>query len=274
MSFKEFFVLHSSEVTFSVLIKKSRQKPIEIETAFFIPLEIPRVAHWIISFMLHISIITSPTNWYLYNELVEIFLKLSMKTVQVHLIIWTFLVLIDVHEFCFTSTPFKHHPIRPSQIPGERVQATRHEPNAVNESQLFDDLLCLTQRGLIFIYGKVDIEADVLFLILSNDASGSGIELVSQFPAEHVCHNHSHTKGCTFDEQHPCIFLCGGSDPSPFRSMVQSIADSCGTPSPYRTLSPLFWHQGFHWVLGKHMVESLSLRLNVISKDSMQSLPQ
>ena len=32
---------------------------------FFIPLGIPRVAHWIISFMLHISLITSPTNWYL-----------------------------------------------------------------------------------------------------------------------------------------------------------------------------------------------------------------
>ena len=31
---------------------------------FFIPLGIPRVAHWIISFMLHIS---SPTNWYLYR---------------------------------------------------------------------------------------------------------------------------------------------------------------------------------------------------------------
>ena len=29
---------------------------------FFIPLGIPRVAHWIISFLLHISAITSPTN--------------------------------------------------------------------------------------------------------------------------------------------------------------------------------------------------------------------
>ena len=33
--FKRFFVLHSSEVIFSFLIKKSRKKAIEIETAFF-----------------------------------------------------------------------------------------------------------------------------------------------------------------------------------------------------------------------------------------------
>ena len=33
--FKRFFVLHSSEIIFSFLIKKSRQKAIEIETAFF-----------------------------------------------------------------------------------------------------------------------------------------------------------------------------------------------------------------------------------------------
>ena len=63
--FKRFFVLHSLEVIFSFLIKTSRQKAIEIGTAFFIPLGIPRVPHWIISFMLHISAIISPTNWYL-----------------------------------------------------------------------------------------------------------------------------------------------------------------------------------------------------------------
>ena len=65
--FKRFFVLHSSEVIFSFLIKKARHKAREIEIAYFIPLGIPRVAHWIISFMLHISVITSPTNWYLYQ---------------------------------------------------------------------------------------------------------------------------------------------------------------------------------------------------------------
>ena len=38
--FKRFFVLHSSEVIFSFLIKKSRQKAIKIEIAFFpFPLE-------------------------------------------------------------------------------------------------------------------------------------------------------------------------------------------------------------------------------------------
>ena len=39
--------------------------------------------------MLHISVINSlQTDTYI-DELIEIFLKLSMKTVQVHLIIWT-----------------------------------------------------------------------------------------------------------------------------------------------------------------------------------------
>ena len=60
---KRFFVLHSLEVIFSFLIKKSRQKAIEIENCiFFIPLGIPRAEHWIISFVLHISVVTSPTN--------------------------------------------------------------------------------------------------------------------------------------------------------------------------------------------------------------------
>ena len=40
--FKQFFVLHSLEVIFSFLIKKSRQKAIEIETAFFHPLRNPK----------------------------------------------------------------------------------------------------------------------------------------------------------------------------------------------------------------------------------------
>ena len=64
---KRFFVLHSSEVIFSFLIKKSRQKAIEIEVAFFS-----------FSWESHGSHI----------ELVEIFLKLSVKTVQLHLIVW------------------------------------------------------------------------------------------------------------------------------------------------------------------------------------------
>ena len=64
--FKRFFVLHSSEAIFSFLIKKSRQNAIETEIAFFHSLGNSRDGHWIISFMLHISFITSPTNWYLY----------------------------------------------------------------------------------------------------------------------------------------------------------------------------------------------------------------
>ena len=40
--FKRFFVLHSSEVISSFLIKKSRQKAIEIETAFLYPLGNPK----------------------------------------------------------------------------------------------------------------------------------------------------------------------------------------------------------------------------------------
>ena len=34
---------------------------------FFIPFGIPKITYWIISFMLHISGITSPTNWCLYR---------------------------------------------------------------------------------------------------------------------------------------------------------------------------------------------------------------
>ena len=60
--FQTAFVLHSLEVIFLFLMKKSRQKAIEIETAFFfILLGIPRDAHWIISFILHISVITPTT---------------------------------------------------------------------------------------------------------------------------------------------------------------------------------------------------------------------
>ena len=40
--FKRFFVLHSSEVIFSFLIKNSRQKAIEIETTFLHPLGNPK----------------------------------------------------------------------------------------------------------------------------------------------------------------------------------------------------------------------------------------
>ena len=52
-------------------------KTIEIEISFFIPLGISRDARWNISFMLHISVITSlQTDTYI-DELVEIFLKVT-----------------------------------------------------------------------------------------------------------------------------------------------------------------------------------------------------
>ena len=60
--FKRVFVLHSSEVIFSFLIKKSRQKAIEIEIAIFHSLGNPKGHTLNLFFMLHISVITSPTN--------------------------------------------------------------------------------------------------------------------------------------------------------------------------------------------------------------------
>ena len=66
MLFQTVFVFHYSEVMFSFLIK-SQDKSNRNRIAFFIPLGIPRVTHWIISFMLHISVITSLTNWHLYR---------------------------------------------------------------------------------------------------------------------------------------------------------------------------------------------------------------
>ena len=65
--------------------------------------------------MLHISAITSlQTDTYI-DELLEMFLKLSMKTLQVHLIIWTTLcgtteILLtaysDAYEFIFRQTNY------------------------------------------------------------------------------------------------------------------------------------------------------------------------
>ena len=86
--FKRFLVLHSSEVIYSFLIKKSRQKAIEIEIAFFHFLANPKdhtLDHFFYAPHIH-------HNFPYIDELVEIFLKLSLKTVQVHLIIWTTLV--------------------------------------------------------------------------------------------------------------------------------------------------------------------------------------
>ena len=96
------------------------------------------------------------------------------------------IVLIDVGEFLFTWTPFTHHHIKPNQIRRERVQAIQHEPNVVNESQPCLNLLCLTQRVLVFIDRDINIEVDVLLLNLSNDTDGSRIELLPQFSYEQM----------------------------------------------------------------------------------------
>ena len=88
--FKRFSV---SKVIVSFLIKKSRQNAIEIETAFFSFSWESQGSH-IGSFLLcftYPSQLSLRTDTYI-DELVEIFLKLSIKTVQVHLIIWTTLV--------------------------------------------------------------------------------------------------------------------------------------------------------------------------------------
>ena len=79
--FKRFFVLHSSEVTFSFLIKTSRKNAIEIEIAFFRSVGNPKgrtLDHFF--YASHIAIASLQTDTYI-NELVEIFLKLSTKTV-------------------------------------------------------------------------------------------------------------------------------------------------------------------------------------------------
>ena len=100
--FKRFFVLHSTKVIFSFLIKKSRQKAIEIEIAFFFH-SLGNPKGRTLDHVLYVSHIRHnfPLQTYTYmGELVEIFLKLSMKTVQVHLIIWTTLVLAKI-EYTF-----------------------------------------------------------------------------------------------------------------------------------------------------------------------------
>ena len=91
--FKRFFVLRSLEMIFSFLIKRLRLKAIEIETAFFHSLGNPKALT--LSYFFYASHIRLNIPYRLIpisvimHELVEIFLKLSMKTVQVHLTIGT-----------------------------------------------------------------------------------------------------------------------------------------------------------------------------------------
>ena len=97
---KQFFVLYSSEVIFSFLVRQSRQKAIERENCIFsFPCE-SQGSH-IGSFLLcftYPSWLSLQTNTYI-DQLVEIFLKLSVETVQVHLIIW--MTLIRCKMLCY-----------------------------------------------------------------------------------------------------------------------------------------------------------------------------
>ena len=89
--FKWFFVFRFSEVIFSFLIKKSRLKAIDIEISFFFSFPWGSQGKHSGLFLLcvtYLSELPLQTDTYI-NESVEIFPKLSMKTVQVDLIVGT-----------------------------------------------------------------------------------------------------------------------------------------------------------------------------------------
>ena len=88
--FKRLFVLCSSEMIFSFVIEMLMSKVLEIETAFFsFPWESQgsHVGLFLLCFT-YPSQLPLQTDTYL-DELLKIFLKLSTKTVQVHLITGT-----------------------------------------------------------------------------------------------------------------------------------------------------------------------------------------
>ena len=92
--FKRFFVLRSSEIIFSFLIKTSRLKAIEIETAFFHSLGNPKgrtLNYFFYASHINHNFPYIQTDTHM-DKLLEIFLKLSTKTVQVHLMTGTTLV--------------------------------------------------------------------------------------------------------------------------------------------------------------------------------------
>ena len=166
------------------------------------------------------------------------------------------IVLIDVYEFHFVSALFAHHPIHPNQIPRERVQATRHESNTVNKLQLSCNLLHLTWRGLIFIYGDVDIEADVLSFF-SAMTPMQWIQNQTSSPIlwwTDACRNHlgcerwwrysgeSHTEGYTFDEWHTSVFpSVVAVIPHLFVPWFEAFQTDVALPCS-NELSPMFQH--------------------------------
>ena len=94
--FKRFFVLRSLEMILSFFIKNSRLKAIKIEIEFFhfLSNHKDRTLDYF-CYTSHVRHNPLQSDAYI-DELVEIFLKLSMKTVQVHLIIGTTLVMSDI----------------------------------------------------------------------------------------------------------------------------------------------------------------------------------
>ena len=89
--FKWFFVFHSSEVICSFLIKKAKSdRNRNCIFSFLWESQGTHIGSFLLCFT-YLSWLPLQTDTYI-NDLVEIFLKLSMKTVQVHLIIWTTLV--------------------------------------------------------------------------------------------------------------------------------------------------------------------------------------
>ena len=88
---KRFFVLHFSEATFLFLIKDPRQKAIEIETAFFFH-SLGNPKGRTLDHFFYASHIRHNVPYKLVSIIDELVLKLSMKTVQVHVIIGTTLV--------------------------------------------------------------------------------------------------------------------------------------------------------------------------------------
>ena len=88
--FKRFLVLCSLEAIFSFLIKMLMLKAIEIEIAFFYSLGNPKDRTF--DYFFYASNMRHNVPYKLIDKLLKTFLKVSMKTVQVHLIIWTTLV--------------------------------------------------------------------------------------------------------------------------------------------------------------------------------------
>ena len=111
---------------------------------------------------------------------------------------------INVHKFCFAFALITRHSISPNQIPRERVQATRHQPNAVNKSEFNFLFLNPTPHILVRTQDDINIKADILLLLFSIYSNGSKIELLPQF-CNKQCTRRNHL-GCENNENVPGNF--------------------------------------------------------------------